>query len=78
VGGVSELVTPETGWLIDALDDENAYCAAIQQIVGDPVEVAKRQEAMRKKIGTERSWTAFKSKLFVPSKTSSGVANVQG
>lgn len=78
VGGVSELVTQETGWLIDALDDENAYCAAIQQIIGDPAEVARRQEAMKKKLGTERSWNAFKSKLFVPSKTSSGVANVEG
>jgi len=77
VGGVSELVTQETGWLIDALDDENAYCAAIQQIIDDPAEVARRQEAMKKKMGTERSWDAFKSILFVPSKTSSGVPNVK-
>lgn len=78
VGGVSELVTHETGWLIDDLDDEAAYCEAIRQIIDDPEEVARRSESMRKKLGTERSWSAFKSKLFVPSKSSFGDGFAEG
>jgi glycosyltransferase involved in cell wall biosynthesis len=63
VGGVSELVTSETGWLVDELDDELAYCTAIQEIIENPKEVLRRQKAMKEKVGTERSWVAFKSKL---------------
>lgn len=63
VGGVSELVTEETGWLIDEIDDEGAYCSAIREVMSNPLEVARRQLAMRKKLGSERSWATFKSKL---------------
>ncbi|MGJ7519660.1 glycosyltransferase family 4 protein [Variovorax sp. LT1P1] len=63
VGGVSELVTNETGWLIDAIEDENAYCNAVIEVTSNPLEVARRQLAMREKLGSERSWKSFKYKL---------------
>jgi glycosyltransferase involved in cell wall biosynthesis len=78
VGGVSELVTNETGWLIDALDDEGAYCNAMQEIINNPDEVAKRKKAMREKLGTERSWSTFKTKLFVPASALNGVEHAEG
>ncbi|MDQ0042405.1 glycosyltransferase family 4 protein [Variovorax boronicumulans] len=76
VGGVSELVTNETGWLIDALDDEKAYCAAMKEILSNPEEVVRRQQAMRRKLGNERSWAAFKSKLSFPTSATSQAAHV--
>lgn len=76
VGGVSELVTNDTGWLIDALDDERAYCAAIQEILDNPEEVERRLQAMRKKLGVERSWSAFKAGLPFSSMFSSEAEHV--
>lgn len=76
VGGVSELVTDDTGWLITELDDERAYVTAIEQVLADPQEVARRQRAMKEKLGVERSWTTFKSKLIFPASNNSQTSHV--
>ena len=59
VGGVAELVTQKTGWLIDALDDEAAYCDALYEIFDSALEVEQRLAAMRDKVRVERSWESF-------------------
>jgi len=76
VGGVHELVTSDTGWLIDDLDDERAYSAAVQEILDNPKEVERRLQAMREKLGVERSWSVFKAGLPFSSMSSSGPAHV--
>jgi glycosyltransferase involved in cell wall biosynthesis len=63
VGGVAELVTRKTGWLISQIDDENAYRDALSEIFESPMEVEQRVTAMRDKIKEERSWEAFVSLL---------------
>ncbi len=59
VGGVPELVTHKTGWLVEALDDETAYCEALSEVFDSPLEVDQRLAAMREKVRIERSWESF-------------------
>ena len=47
VGGVGELITPETGWPISDVDDVDAYVAAIEEMLADPDEAIARATRLR-------------------------------
>ena len=55
VGGISELVTAETGWLVAPFGDVKAYVSAIKQIVNNPAEAAIRAEAMKRHLSDKFS-----------------------
>lgn len=49
VGGVVDVVTPDTGWLVRAFDDPTAYAEAIDEMVANPDEVTRRAALLRKR-----------------------------
>jgi glycosyltransferase involved in cell wall biosynthesis len=59
VGGISELITDETGWLITPFHDIHAYTAAIEQIIGNPTEAGKRVEAMKRHLASDFSEAGY-------------------
>lgn len=46
VGGIAELVTPQTGWLIEDHANPCAYARVLQQVLSDPSEARRRAEGM--------------------------------
>ncbi|MDM0045148.1 glycosyltransferase [Variovorax dokdonensis] len=66
VGGVSELVTNETGWPIEEIENEAQYCNALNEVLENSNLVATRLFHMRKLIQTQRSWDSFVSALTLP------------
>ncbi|GEM_PF-3467587 len=59
IGLISEIVNPDTGWLVTRVDDPAAYAAAIRDCLSDPDERVRRvcngQELLKK----EHSWESF-------------------
>ncbi|MDR6818102.1 glycosyltransferase involved in cell wall biosynthesis [Neorhizobium sp. 2083] len=63
-GGIAELVTPQTGWLISSSDDAVEYIAALQELADDPAQAFERANAMQQKLLEEHNWAAYKKILF--------------
>lgn len=66
VGGVGELVNDETGWLVRAIDDPDAYISALTEIHERPDEVSRRLDAMSDHVRTRHSWTAYTEAFRAP------------
>lgn len=63
VGGVSEVVTAETGWLVSPFGSVNAYVAAIKQIIDNPTEAASRAAAMKRHLSDQFSEDAYREAI---------------
>jgi glycosyltransferase involved in cell wall biosynthesis len=63
VGGVGELVSPETGWPIAADADPAHYAATLRRIREDPSDVARRTACMTQRLAERHSWAAFLAAL---------------
>lgn len=59
VGGVGELIKPDTGYPLAEQPDASDYVSALQQIRIDPEQAAARAEALRQLIDERHSWQAF-------------------
>lgn len=59
VGGIPDLVRPDTGWRIEAYTDVEPYIQALNQICDDPQEASGRSEQMIALVKAEHSWSQF-------------------
>jgi glycosyltransferase involved in cell wall biosynthesis len=59
IGGIPELVSNETGWLIKQTNSADSYVAALRHIRSDQVEAQLRVRSMRERLATEYSSTSF-------------------
>ncbi|WP_183093439.1 glycosyltransferase family 4 protein [Nocardioides stalactiti] len=50
VGGVPEVITPTTGHPVEAVDDPDAYVAAIQDLLADPAAATERTRRLRAEV----------------------------
>ena len=50
VGGVPEVVTPETGYPVVDTDDPAAYVAAIEQLLSEPAAATRRSALLREQV----------------------------
>jgi glycosyltransferase involved in cell wall biosynthesis len=62
-GGISELITDETGWPVDNPEDPAAYARALRAIRADPVEAARRALRLRKVLCTRHAPAAHDAAL---------------
>lgn len=65
VGGIPDLVTERTGWLVQSYKDADPYVAALQDIVRRPDEARQRAERMIDWVQSEHSWEQFCATLRV-------------
>jgi len=63
VGGIGEVLTPDTGYPVNPFDDIDAYLAALGCIVADPVEAARRARRSQQLVAEHFSAGAFNSRL---------------
>jgi glycosyltransferase involved in cell wall biosynthesis len=63
VGGISELVTDETGWLVRPYDDVSAYIQAINQVIQTPEVARNRVHTMKLHLASDFSATGYRSSL---------------
>lgn len=59
VGGISELVNDDTGWLISDLHDPNPYIQALQEIARDSGKAQSKVARMRERVRSLHSWEAY-------------------
>jgi len=59
VGGVSELIDDETGYLVRDAHAAEAYVTALQAVISDPAAAAVRVHAAQRRIRERHSWEAF-------------------
>jgi glycosyltransferase involved in cell wall biosynthesis len=65
VGGIPDLVRPDTGWLIEAYTEPESYILALNEICENPRESASRSEKMIELVKSEHSWHQFVKSLQV-------------
>ena len=63
VGGVMELVTSETGWLIEEHENPRAYLRALEEIRTNPAEAGRRRDRMLEFVTREHSWSGYLKKM---------------
>jgi len=59
VGGISELIDAETGWLVNDSNNVLSYVKALREIRADPAEVDKRRKRLMERIAKEHNWKQF-------------------
>jgi len=59
VGGVSELIDDETGYLVRDAHAAEAYVMALQAVISDPAAAAVRVREAQRRIRERHSWEAF-------------------
>ncbi|RSC13249.1 MULTISPECIES: glycosyltransferase [Burkholderia cepacia complex] len=59
VGGIPDLVTERTGWLVQSYKEADPYVAALQDIVRRPDEARQRAQRMIDWVQSEHSWEQF-------------------
>lgn len=59
VGGIAELVGPETGWLVAPFDDVEGYVAALRAALSDPADAARRATALQARIAAMMNRPAY-------------------
>ncbi len=52
VGGIGEVITDETGWLIAPHDDVDVFIAALQAVIDNPAEGQRRAAALKARVVT--------------------------
>ncbi|MBN3533700.1 glycosyltransferase [Burkholderia cenocepacia] len=65
VGGIPDLVTERTGWLVQSYKEADPYVAALEDIVHRPDEARRRAERMIDWVQSEHSWEQFCATLRV-------------
>ena len=60
IGGISELIGEDTGYLVSARAEPREYERALRAIVADPAKARLRAERLRALIETNHSWSAFR------------------
>ncbi len=63
VGGVPEVVTPETGYPVAEADDPAAYVAAIEQLLADPAAATRRSALLREQVHQLFDATAYRTTI---------------
>jgi glycosyltransferase involved in cell wall biosynthesis len=63
VGGVKELVTPDTGWLVEDHENPHAYVRALEEIRTNPAEAGRRRDLMLELVRQEHSWSSYLEKM---------------
>jgi glycosyltransferase involved in cell wall biosynthesis/tetratricopeptide (TPR) repeat protein len=63
VGGVSELITDETGFLVKEAGNVKAYVKAIEAMLADPAERRRRAENLQKTAQNRHSIAAYREKI---------------
>ncbi|MCO5084572.1 MAG: DUF1796 family putative cysteine peptidase [Rhizobiaceae bacterium] len=63
VGGISDFITSETGWLVSNPDAVDEYLAAMREIENDPKLVRRKVLAAQKLLRQRHSWAAFQQQL---------------
>jgi glycosyltransferase involved in cell wall biosynthesis len=63
VGGVAELVTAPSGWLVPRDDDVHGYVSSLAAALGDPAERRRRAEAALRTVHERHTFGAFVSQL---------------
>jgi glycosyltransferase involved in cell wall biosynthesis len=61
VGGISELIDSETGWLIHGHENAADYTNAIKEIWANPMLAQQKSEKLMEKIGARHSWQHYMS-----------------
>jgi glycosyltransferase involved in cell wall biosynthesis len=63
VGGTSEVLSPDDGWLVPGDAGPEAYEEALRDVLADPVEAGRRARALRERLLRERSERAFAAQV---------------
>lgn len=63
VGGVAELITPETGYPLPQAPSAQDYCRALQRLAQEPGEALARAERLLERIETQHQWNSFVAEL---------------
>jgi glycosyltransferase involved in cell wall biosynthesis len=63
VGGIPEIVSGETGWLLTSAPDGQEYAAALREIVAHPAEASRRAAALRDLVRVRHGWSSFTDNL---------------
>lgn len=63
IGGIRELVTSDTGWLIEDPDSTESFVSALREIIDDPREADRRAAEMLALLDREHSWDAYRAAL---------------
>lgn len=63
VGGIGELVSDDTGWLVPDPEDAAGYLRALQHIRQAPQEAARRTRNMRELVASRHSWSAYSAAM---------------
>lgn len=63
VGGIEGLVSEETGWPVHAINDVDAYCYAVRQMVACPDERRSRSAAGLERVREHHSFGGFVGRL---------------
>jgi glycosyltransferase involved in cell wall biosynthesis len=61
VGGVGEIVTDETGWLVDDHNNPAAFQAALKVLLRDKKSIERKGRAARKFVLDHHSWSGFEA-----------------
>lgn len=60
IGGISDLITPQTGWLIEHPDRIDNYVMALKEAIADPALAAQKVLAAQKLVATRHTIENFK------------------
>jgi glycosyltransferase involved in cell wall biosynthesis len=63
VGGISELVGPETGFLVGSPQDVDGYVEALSVILADPAEAARRAANAQDLVARRHSWASYEAQM---------------
>jgi glycosyltransferase involved in cell wall biosynthesis len=63
VGGIAEVITQDTGWLIDSCDDVDAFCAALEDILQNPDRANERGKRAKEHVTQYFNDAVYKAHL---------------
>jgi glycosyltransferase involved in cell wall biosynthesis len=64
IGGIEELITNKTGWLVDDPENSTSYVDSIRELLTDNAVVERKLESAERKITEQHSPKVFKNSLF--------------
>jgi glycosyltransferase involved in cell wall biosynthesis len=63
IGGIPEMISETTGWLIDQFDDIDSYCNAIQEVLQSPDMATSRTIAAQDLVKRRHLWPAYREQI---------------
>lgn len=63
VGGIAELIDPETGWLVEDFSDIDGYDAALAEMARNPHEARRRAARLKARIGERYSLEGYRAAI---------------